>query len=129
MPMAHDVAGSIRKCSIDGIPYRVMSDANITEIVSKYENSMIPTSSKNMRKMTKRVLEREGLVLAVNGSEKAQIKAQAESLDDLKLFYEVASGDKYRAVGSIEIENHETEENRMTCKLLPNDDWTPVING
>ena len=119
-----DTAGSIRKLTIEGIPYRVAADANITETLTQFENSMIATSGRAMRKMIKRVPIREGVVLVTNGAEREALKAAAESVDDLKISYTNAGGDTYRCEGTIEIENNETEENRTTCQVHPREDWT-----
>ncbi len=121
--MAKDISGSLRKLTIEGQPFRVMADGNLTEIITKWENSHLPTSGRAMRKMMKRIPAREGLPLATNSAERATLKNFAESMDDLKCTYVNAAGDTYRCVGSLEIENSETEENRTNCQILPYDDW------
>lgn len=122
--MAKKVAGSNLSFTVEGIPFDVMADANITETVTKVENSRIPTSGKNIRKIIKRVAIREGIVLGTDSAEREQLKTFAESLDDLQLQYTNAAGDSYQAVGSIEVENNETEENRTTVQAQPELDWT-----
>jgi hypothetical protein len=118
-----DTAGTVRAVKIEGIPYRAAGDINISEILSTWENSMIPTSGKAMRKMVKRIPAREGVVLIVNDDEAEELKTFAESTDDLKLAYVTAGGSEYKSEGTIEIENRETEENRMTTQLLPREKW------
>ena len=121
--MPKDIAGSLRKLTINGQPFRVMGDVNMTEIVTAWENSHLPTTGRAMRKMVKRVPSREGLPLATNSAERATLKNFAEGLDDLKFLYENAAGDKYRCTGSLEVENNETEENRTNVQILPYLDW------
>jgi hypothetical protein len=125
--MARDIAGSLRKFTIEGQSFRVAADANVTETITQFENSMVATSGEAMRKMTKRVPMREGIVLLVNADEREDLIAFAESLDDLKISYSNAAGDEYKCEGTIEIENSETEENRLTCQVHPRDIWTPII--
>jgi len=125
--MAKNVAGSNRKFTINGIPFNIAADANITETISQFENSMIATSGQAMRKMMKRIQVREGIVLVTNSAEREQLISFAESTDDLLISYQIAAGDVYSCEGTIEIENNETEENRTTCQVHPRDGWTPLI--
>jgi len=127
--MSRDVSGSNRKFTAEGISFRVAADANFTEMISKFENSMIATSGKNMRKMVKRVTSREGVVLVTNAAERDVLKSFAEQLDPVAFTYTNAAGDKYRCTGSLEIENNETEENRTTCQVLPDEDWTTFLGA
>jgi len=122
--MPYDVSGSLRKFTVEGVPFRVAADANLTETISKFENSMIATSGKSMRKMMKRPPIREGLVLVTNSVERDVLKGYAEQLEPVAFSYTNAAGDTYRCEGTLEIENNETEENRTTCQVLPDDDWT-----
>lgn len=125
--MALDIAGSLRKFTVEGIPFNVAADANFTETISIFENSMVATSGRAMRKMMKRVPVREGVVLVTNASEREILKSFAEGLDDLKISYTNAAGDTYRCQGTLEVESNETEENRTACKVMPREDWTPFI--
>jgi len=122
--MPRDISGSNRKLTVEGISFNVAADANFTEMVSRFENSIIPTSGKGMRKMVRRVTTTEGVVLVTNSADRATLKSFSEALDLLQLTYVNAAGDTYRCTGALEIENNETEENRTSCQLLPQDDWT-----
>ncbi len=122
--MARKIAGSNRKFTIEGITYNIAADANFTETFAEYENSMIASSGGAMRKMIKRVPTREGIVLLTEALEREQLKSFAEQLDDLKFSYTNAAGDTYRAEGTIEVENNETEENRTTIQAIPRNGWT-----
>jgi hypothetical protein len=122
--MAKKVAGSNKSFTVDGITFDVMADANITEVFTGFENSMIPTSGKHMYKKVKRVEIREGIVLATDAAEREQLKSFAESLDILQLQYVNAAGDNFQCEGAIEVENNETEENRTTVQGLPQGTWT-----
>jgi hypothetical protein len=125
--MAKDISGTIRKVTLDGVTYNVAADANITEVGSAYQNESVPTSGQNMRKMTKRSENREGIDLIVNGDERDNLKMLAERVDDFPMSYETAAGDIYRATGWIEFESRETQDNKATVQLLPRDNWESFI--
>jgi hypothetical protein len=125
--MMGDVAGSIRKVILDGVTYDVPGDVNITEIGGAYENESIPSSGRNMKKMTKRSENREGVVLLCNGGERELLKELSERTTDFPMSYETAGGDTYTAVGWIEFENRETEENRATVQLHPRGKWDSFL--
>ncbi len=121
--MAFDNTGSLRKLTIEGIPFRVPADINVSEIIANIENTMIATSGDSMRKMIKRVPARESFQIAANGVEKEMLKGFAESEVDLKVTYTDAAGNVYRCEGALDIENYETVEGRLSCMILPRNDW------
>lgn len=122
-----DVAGSIPQLILDGSPFDVMADANISEVGSGFEIDFIPTSGRHMKKMTRRVETRESVVLACNGAEREILVALAERVEDFSMSYETAGGDIYRTTGSIEFETRETEELRATIKMFPRTKWQPFV--
>jgi len=119
-----NTVGSILACTIEGIPYNVAADVNASHILTNYENSMVPTSGRSMPKKMKRVPAFESLVLICNDTEKDELKSFAEGVDIVKFSVTLASGSQYKSEGVIDIENVETEESRLTVKLLPSEDWT-----
>jgi hypothetical protein len=125
--MARDVTGTIRKVGLDGVNFRCAGDANLSQIFTEFENSLIPTSGQPMRKMVKRTQAVEGLPLILNTDEREQVKAFAEQLGNIKLSYTNAAGDQFKAEGTIEVENMDTEEGRATVQLLPVGGWTPFV--
>jgi len=122
--MGKDVSGSVRKFTIEGVPFRVSADTNVSRKPSNIENDMVPSSGKGMRKVTRVTPKAEGFNLLVNAEEVEALKSFAESLDNIKVSYETAAGDLYRCVGQIEMEAQETEENKVTVTVLPEEDWT-----
>ncbi len=122
-----DISGSIRKVTLDGMPFDVPADVNISEVGSGFLNESVPSSGRNMRKMTKRPQNREGLVLLANGTERDLLRELADSLHDFPMSYETAGGDVYRAQGWIEFENRETEENRAAIQLHPRNGWDVFV--
>lgn len=122
-----DVAGTLRRVTLDGVTFDVPADVNVTEVGSGFLNESIPSSGRNMRKMTKRAQNREGVVVLCNGAERELLQELAERLSDFPMSYETAGGDVYRAIGGIEFESRETEENRAAIQLLPRNGWDAFI--
>jgi len=118
-----DVAGTPRKCMINGISFDVMADTDITQPGGKFLNESISTSGRNLRKMTKRSQTREGLVIACNPSEAAILKGFADSVAKIPLSYTLADGSKYTSPGWIEFESVTSMDNKGTIKLHEKEDW------
>lgn len=125
---AKDKAGTLRGVILSGIPFRVAADCNATMPVSEYENSPLASSGSNMLKMVKRPLMIEGIVLLTNSDDLVLLKGIAESLDNTTLALINAAGDTLRGEGTINIENHESEENRTSIQLIPVGSWTTSVN-
>lgn len=119
-----DVAGTIKKVTLDGVTYDVPADINISEMGSGFENTLIPTSGRNVLKQVKRGETREGVVLIANDQEMDVLTALAEQQTSFPMSYETASGTVKRATGWIEFANRETEENRAAIILLPEGKWS-----
>jgi hypothetical protein len=124
---ARRIAGSIRQVSLAGTVFHVMADSNISMPPSGWENSNIPTSGPNMRKMVRRSQNIEGLVLACTVDDLAALRLISESLDDITMSVTNAAGDTLRAEGTINLESHESEENRTAVQLLPVGEWTTSV--
>ena len=122
-----DLSGTLRKVTIDGVTYDVFADTNVSAIPSAYENTSVPTSGRNMRKMMRRSQNRESITLVANGAEQEALRLLSERLDDYPLSYETAAGDVYRATGWVHFETHETEENRATVQLCPRGEWSAFL--
>jgi hypothetical protein len=123
-----DTCGTIRALRIDGIPYDVIFDADITETHTKYLVETVPTSGRNMKKMTARAQVREGVVIACNPSEAEILKSLAESSrDNIPMSYTLADDSVYTCEGYFEFENRTTMENRATLKLFNRTAWEPFV--
>lgn len=119
-----DVVGSLRKVTLDGVTYSVSADGGFSGPGSKFENSSIPTSGNNMRKMVKRATVKEGITLICNALEADELKSISDSMDDIPMAIENAAGDVYRATGYINFESYESEEGKASVQLHPREDWT-----
>jgi hypothetical protein len=113
---------------LDGVTYDVPGDINISEMGSGFENSLIPTSGRNILKQVKRAEIREGVILIVDDFEMATLKELAERLEEnassFPMSYQTAARVTKRATGWIEFANRETEENRAAITLLPEGSWS-----
>ena len=125
--MAKDVSGALTGVMLDGIPFDVPADINVTEMGSKFEVEMLPSSGRNMKKMTPRVQSREGVVVNTNAAERVLLKALSERVDNFSMSYTTADGSTYTAVGSINYESRETDTNRSSIQMLPINGWDNFI--
>ncbi len=122
-----DTAGSVQSVTIEGIFFRVAADANLSRVPTSFEKSKIPTSGAAMTKAVKRIQSIEGLVFVLNGAEGAQLEAFAAANDDKQCVVTYASGDSYQALCEINLESHESEENRYTASFHPTNEWTAFL--
>ena len=121
--MAQDISGTLQSVSVEGVPYRCSADIDMTEMLSTYENEMLPTSGRGMLKKTRIVPTRESVSVKANGNEKITLKQYADGLDELKLAYIDSAGNRFNCVGAINIDDSTTAENTVTLKLMPYTDW------
>lgn len=122
-----DTAGSVESVTVEGITFRVAADANLSRVPTAYEMSKIATSGDAMTKRMKRIPSIEGLVFVLNGAEGAQLEAFSEAVPDKQCVVTYASGDSYQALCTINLEAHESEENRYTGSFHPRNVWTPYL--
>lgn len=127
--MGLDTSGTLKSVVIDGTSFDVVADTNVTEIGSNIESESIPSSGRNMRKITKRAENREGIVLICNDGERPLLKALAETEEDFAMSYTTSSGSVYVAEGWIQFETRETQENRATIQMHPRNGWAEFIAG
>jgi hypothetical protein len=126
--MAKDISGTLRKVTLNGITFDAAADVDVTEIDGAFDSESMASSGRNMRKMTKRTQNREGVVLIVNGDEFELLRGLSERTTDFPMSYETAAGDVYRAPGWIQLENRTTAENKATIQMHPrNGNWEPFI--
>ena len=122
-------SGSIRSVTLAGIPYNVAADANINNLMTEYETSRIPTSGQSMKKMMRRIAQAESVVLVLDGTDRENLRQTAEAVADIEMSYETLAGDLYTSTGSINVEGWESEDNRVTVVMQPNEGWTAYVNS
>lgn len=120
-------AGSILKVTLDGITFDVFADANLNQVGSQTENSMIPTSGKAFPKKMKRIMSVEGLKLVADPNSRIQLEELADRLKPFPMSYKTADGTVFRAKGIIEFESAETEEIAGMVKMLPDGKWEKFV--
>jgi len=118
-----NVVGTPRNLMIEGITYRFAADVNISQMLSIYENVMLPSSGDAMLQKTKRTPNFESVTLLTNPEEADQIKRFADSTDLLNMSVTLADGSTYSARGQINFENRETDTGRATIVIMPENDW------
>lgn len=113
------VSGTPRKVTLDGLTYDVAADTNITINLSPFEKEGVPTSGRTMFKMTNRVPTAESIPLIADPVEQDTVRQLAERLDSFPMSMTLADGSVYTTVGQINFENVETEENRASIIMIP----------
>lgn len=122
-----DIAGSIRKLTLDGVSYDVFSDADVSEVGSRFENTALTTSGRTILKQSKRVETRDSVVVACNAAEREQLRSLADRGTEFSMSYETADKAVYRAVGFINFNNRTTQEMRAELQLIPVGEWEAFL--
>ena len=121
-------SGTPRKFSLDGIPFSLMADANLSEKPSGYENEAIATSGAGMIKKTKIIRTLESVTLGTDALEREVLANFADGTDTMTCSYVNAAGDKYTTPAcAINIESNETETNTTTLVVHPVEPWTVAL--
>jgi len=120
-------SGSAAGLSLDGLPFDVAGDADLNEVFTEFTNTVIPTSGKGSISQEKRVLEVSGVVVIIKPGDKALLKDLSESGKELSMSYKHRDGTKYSGMGTFEVENNTTMQNRTSLKLMPTGKWTESI--
>jgi len=120
------VSGSPRKVTLDGVTFNVASDANFSQLPEQTTEG-VRHSGGVMMKKTLMVAQVESVTLIVTSQQNELLKNLAARTVNFPMSYELASGDVYRAVGQINLDNRETEENRRDLTLVPDGDWQPFL--
>ena len=121
-------SGTIRRFSLNGIPFTPMADANFSEKPSQYENEAIATSGVGMIKKTKIIRTLESVTLGTDALEREVLAAFADGVDTLTCSYVDAAGNTHRTPAcAINIESNETETNTTTLVVHPVEPWTPAL--
>lgn len=114
-----DVAGTLRKASLDGITFRAAMDINVNIQISPFENEGIPTTGRTMLKKTLKSPNAEGVTFIVNPTEQDLLREFSERLEPFSISFELADGSVYRTDGWIDFPGVETEENRTELVVIP----------
>jgi hypothetical protein len=121
------MSGTIAKLTLAGLPFDVASDADFSEVIAKFTNTIVMTSGKGSISQEKRVPEVTGVVIILRKGDKALLKSIAEAGVEIPISYKHSDGASYKCVGIINIENNTTMQNRCSISLLPTDDWTELL--
>ena len=119
-------SGTPRKVTLDGETFNVASDANFAQTPGRTVEGVRHTGG-TMMKSTLNVENLESVTLISDGTQFEALKRLSKRDVNYTMSYELASGDVYRAVGSITLDNRETEENRVDLTLIPDGEWEAFL--
>ena len=119
-------SGSPRKVTLDGVTFNVAADANFAQ-TPPVSNEGVRHTGGTLIKTTLEVGQVESVTLIVNGAQNEDLIELSQRDVNFPMSYELASGDVYRGVGQINLDNRETEETRRDITLIPDGDWQPFL--
>jgi len=119
-------SGTPRKITIDGETFNVAADANFAQTPGNTIEGVRHTGG-TMMKNTLNVENLESVTLIATGTQFESLKEKAKRDVNYPMSYELASGDVYRAVGMITLDNRETEENRVDLTMIPDGEWEAFL--
>ena len=119
-------SGTPRKVTIDGETFNVAADANFAQTPGNTVEGVRHTGG-TMMKNTLNVENLESVTLIATGTQFESLKEKSKRDVNYPMSYELASGDVYRAVGLITLDNRETEENRVDLTMIPDGEWEPFL--
>jgi hypothetical protein len=119
--------GTMRKTTIKGVDYLFAGDADLNETLTEFENDLVVTSGVNMIKQEKQAQLTEDVALVTTASDRENLKATADSGDEITFSYVTRNGDTYRSQGQINVDNNQTMTSTTTIKYLPTIPWTASL--
>jgi len=119
-------SGTPRKVTIDGETFNVAADANFAQTPGRTIEGVRHTGG-TLMKSTLNVENVESVTLIADGTQFKSLQTLVKRNVNYPMSYELASGDVYRAVGMITLDNRETEENRVDLTLIPNGEWEEFL--
>lgn len=119
-------SGTPRKVTIDGETFNVATDANFAQTPGNTIEGVRHTGG-TMFKSTLNVENLESVTLIVDGTQFESLKEKADRDVPFPMSYELGSGDVYRATGMINLDNRESEENRIDIMMIPDGNWEPFL--
>lgn len=120
------VSGSIRRVTLDGVTFNAAFDANLAQTPPVLTEGVRHTGGVMMKK-TLQTEQVESVTLVVTSSQNELLLELSKRTINFPMSYELGSGDVYRGVGQINLDNRETEENRRDVMLIPDLGWQPFL--
>lgn len=111
--------GSMRKVTLDGVPFNVMADANADQKKGKFDTEGVPTSGDTIMQKTYRAQTADSIGLQANNAEADVLRVLSERINNFPMSYTTADGSTFRAVGQINYEGHNTEKGLATIQMIP----------
>lgn len=121
------VSGTLRKVLLNGDSFDIPPDVDVSEMGGPFEVEMLPSTGKNMKKMTRRTETRENVVLFVDAAQRDVLRALSAQVETFPMSYQTADGTIYRCTGAIEFPARTTADNRATINMLPEGIWDTFL--
>ena len=110
-------AGSIRKATVDGIPFNVAADANIA-LNARKEKESIPHSGGNMTKIVLGAAMAEAVKFIVTPSEYDVLRSIANGEGDIPMSYDLADGSSMKTQGQINLGPYQSDDSSCEVQYL-----------
>ena len=110
-------AGSVRGVKIDGIPFNVAADANIS-LNPRIEKESIPHSSGNMTKRTFAAAMAESVKLILTPAEYANLVSLNDGQGNIPMSYEMADGSSIKSEGEVMLSTYQTDDSSCEATFL-----------
>ncbi len=128
--MAEDIAGTLRALQLDGNPFNMPADIDMSESVEQ-ETEGMPTTGDTMFKVLLKVPIREGVVVSCNDDDWSLLQGLArrakQQQPPFPCSYTNAAGSSYMGDSHINIESRQTAENKATITIIPRGLWAEFI--
>ncbi len=120
------MSGSIRSLVLDKINFDVAVDSDFDRKPTQTIEAQ-PTSGKTNFKRTKENPNVESVDIIADGTDRENILELAESVPSFDIAYTNAEGDSYTGKGLITITADNTQDNKISIMLLPENGFTAII--
>lgn len=110
-------AGSPRGANIDGVPYVVTGDADIS-LNPRIVKESIPHSGGNMQKRTIESGHAEAVKLTLTPAEYDILRAQADAIGGIPLSYVMADGSSFKTVGEVNLGPYSSNDSFAEVEFL-----------
>lgn len=110
-------AGSIKKATVDGIPFNVAADANIA-LNPRVEKEPIPHSGGNMIKRTLAGAIAEAVKFILTPSEYDVLRGLADGEGDIPMAYDMADGSSIKSQGQVMLGPYQSDDSSCEVQYL-----------
>jgi len=120
------VTGTPREILLDGTPFDVKADADITLNPVSSENEGIPTSGRTFKKVTRKNANAESIPFEIETVEMDLLAELHERTEPFPISITFADGSTHRTTGWINFENYTSADGTAPITVIPDrsvDPW------